>query len=363
MSLVLPLTVALLAASPPVEGLWEGPVTCPPQASTPGQTSPPFPLTVFITQGAEGLEGFMGSPRQGLSAQLKTLSVEESSLRLTANIPHHYQAELAGPIEGSTWKATLTQGPVSCTAELQREPDVQLKKLPIPPTFQTRPAWSWLSIGEMIFRHYGVLGAGEPPGFPTQCTIVRTLFAGNPRFECNSNCNFCKSMAGGSTYEVLGMLTDFPRKRTTPSRQPPRLFAAAAPVLDSGEVRRELEQGNPVLVGLNPGAPSAVTEPGLNSFFPPLHLALITGSLKTQATTWYLVNDPFPFPQLSANPYVQNQGIPLMGLRSGAPTPLAYWLREDTLKSKLRWKESFLVRVEPLAAPTPPPAPRGEGTH
>jgi hypothetical protein len=362
MSLVLPLTLAaVLAASPPVEGLWEGPVACPPQASAPEQPPPSFPLTVFITQGAQGLEGFMGSPREGLSAQLKTLAVEEDTLRLTANIPHHYQAELAGPIEGSTWKATLTQGPLSCTAELQREPDVQLQKLPIPPTSQTRPAWSWLSVGEMVFRHYGVLGAGDPPGFPTQCTLVRTLFAGSPKFECNSNCNFCKSMAAGSTYEVLGMLTDFPRKRLTPSRQPPRLFATPAPVLDASEVRRELEQGNPVLVGLNPSAPSAVAEPSLNGFFPPLHLALITGALKTQATTWYLVNDPYPFPQLSANPYVQHQGIPLMGLRSGAPVPLAYWLREDTLKAKLRWKESFLVRVEPRATHTPSPTPPGKG--
>nr|WP_148273359.1 hypothetical protein [Stigmatella aurantiaca] len=350
---MLPLTVAaVLAASPSLEGLWEGPVTCPPLATAPERPQQPFVLTVSITQGAEGLEGFMGSQQQGLSAQLKTLSVEDQTLRVTANVPHHYQAELVGPIEEGTWKATLTQGPLSCSALLQREADVQRKKLPIPPTSQPKPVWSWISAGEMLFRHYGVLGPEDALGFASQCAIVRALFSGNPRFECNSNCNFCKSMAGGSAHEVVGMLTDFPRKRLASGRRTPRLFAATAPVLDSGEVRRELDQGNPIVASLNLGAPSAGTEPGMNSFLPPLHLAVIVGYLKTQASTWYLVNDPYPFPQLTSNPYVQNQGIPIMGLRSGAPVPVAYWLREDTLKSKLRWKESFLVRAEP---PAPPP--------
>ncbi|MDC0715124.1 hypothetical protein POL68_42140 [Stigmatella sp. ncwal1] len=353
MNTLLPFVLAaVLSASPSLEGLWEGPVTCPPPASASEKPPQPFVLTVFITQGAEGFEGFMGSQQQGLSAQLKTVSFEEEKLRVTANVPHHYQAELQGPIEDSTWKATLTQGPVSCSALLQRDPDVQLKKLPVPPTSQSKPVWSWLSAGEMLFRHYGVLGPEDALGFPSQCTIVRALFSGNPRFECSSNCNFCKSMAGGSAHEFVGMLTDFPRKRMASGRRTPRIFAAATPVLDSSEVRRELDQGNPIVASLNPGTPSAVMEPGLNSFLPPLHLALIVGYLKTQATTWYLLNDPYPFPQISTNPYVQNQGIPIMGLRSGAPVPVAYWLREDTLKSKLRWKESFLVRAEP---PAPPP--------
>jgi hypothetical protein len=211
--------------------------------------------------------------------------------------------------------------------------------------------WSWITVGEMVFRHYGVLVAKDSLGSSSQCNIARALFSGSEQFQCNSNCSLCESMGGGSSLEVAGMLTGFPRKLAATGRPTPRLYAAGAPVLPASELLRELEQGNPILVGLSPGAPFAL-QAGLHRFLPPMHAALVVGYLKSSAETWYLVNDPYPFPDLLTNPYLRQQGVPLMGLHQGAPTPVAYWIRESALKSGLQWSESFLLRAE--SAPVAP---------
>jgi hypothetical protein len=355
MSLLLTLTIATVVAAPPsVEGHWEGTVICPPPLLSPGQPPEVFTLHVLIAPGPQGLQGFISSPRQGLSSELKSVTVSEDQLRVTANVPQHYQAVLAGELDGESWAATLKQGPFSCHATFQRLSDLQLKTLPIAPLAQPKPLWSWITVGEMVFRHYGVIVAKDTPDSSAQCTMVRTLFSGSEQFQCNSNCSLCESMSGGSSLEVAGMLTGFPRKLAATGRPAPRLYVAGAPVLPASEMLRELEQGNPVLVGLNPGAPFTV-QAGLNRFLPPTHAALVTGYLKTSAETWYLVSDPYPFPDLLTNPYLGQQGVPVMGLRQGAPVPVAYWIRESALKSGLQWTESFLLRAEPA-----PVAPAGE---
>jgi hypothetical protein len=365
MNLLLSLTLATVVAAPPaMEGHWEGTVICPPPVLSPGQAPEAFTLQVLITPGPQGLQGFMSSPRPGLSAELKSVTVNEEQLRLTANVPRHYQAALAGEVDGATWAATLTQGPLSCSATLQRLSDVQLKVLPIAPLAQHRPQWSWISVGEMVFRHYGVLVAKDTLASSSQCNIVRALFSGGEQFQCNSNCSLCPSMSGGSSLEVAGMLTGFPRKLAATGRPaPPRLYTAGAPVLSASEVLRELEQGHPLLVGLNPGAPFAL-QAGLHRFLPPMHAALLVGSLKSSAETWYLVNDPYPFTDPLTNPYLRQQAVPVMGLHQGAPVAVAYWIRERALKAGLQWSESFLLRAEPAAVapaqepkPQEPPAP------
>lgn len=333
-------------AAPTVEGHWEGTVLCPPPVLPPGQPPETFTVQVLIAPGPQGFQGFISSPRQGLSAELKSITVKEEQLRVTANVPRHYQAALAGELDGATWTATFTQGPLSCLATLQRLSDVRLTVLPITPLAQPQPQWSWITVGEMVFRHYGVLVAKDTVASTAQCTIVRALFSGSEQFQCNSNCSLCESMGGGSTVEVAGMLTGFPRTLATPSRPGPRLYTAGAGALSPSEVLRELEQGHPILVGLHPGAPFAL-KAGLHRFLPPMHAALIVGSLKSSGETWYLVNDPYPFPELATNPYLQQQGVPVMGLRQGAPVPVAYWMGERALKAGLQWSESLLLRAEP----------------
>ncbi|HLL04076.1 MAG TPA: hypothetical protein VK539_26055 [Myxococcaceae bacterium] len=355
MNLLFSLTLATVVAtapapspspSPSVEGHWEGPVICPPPVLSQGKSPEAFTLQVLIAQGPQGLQGFISSPREGLSAELKSITVKEEELRVTANIPRHYQATLAGEVDGASWAATLTQGPQSCFATLQRLSDVQLKVLPITPLAQPQPQWSWITVGEMVFRHYGVLVAKDTLASSSQCTIVRALFSGSEQFQCNSNCSLCESMSGGSSLEVAGMLTGFPRTLAATGRPAPRLYTAGAPALSATEVLRELEQGQPLLVGLNPGAPFAL-KAGLHRFLPPMHAALIVGSLKSSAETWYLVNDPYPFADPLTNPYLRHQGVPVMGLRQGAPVSVAYWIRERALKAELQWNESFLLRAEP----------------
>jgi hypothetical protein len=347
MNVLLSLTLATVVAAPPsVEGHWEGTVICPPPVLSPGQAPETFALQVLIAPGPQGLQGFMSSPRPGLSAELKSVTVKEEQLRVTASVPRHYQAALAGELDGATWAATLTQGPLSCSATLQRLSDVQLKVLPIAPQAQPQPLWSWITVGEMVFRHYGVLVAKDTLASSSQCNIVRALFSGSEQFQCNANCSHCESMGGGSSLEMAGMLTGFPRKLAATGRPVPRLYTAGAPVLSATEVLRELEQGHPILVGLNPGAPFAL-QTGLHRFLPPMHAALIAGSLKASAETWYLVNDPYLFPDPLTNPYLREQAVPLMSLHQGAPVAVAYWIRERALKQGLQWSESFLLRAEP----------------
>jgi hypothetical protein len=359
MSLLLSLTLAtVVATAPSVEGHWQGSVICPPPALPPGQPPEAFTLQVLIAPGPQGLQGFMSSPRPGLSAELKSVTVKEEQLRVTANVPQHYQAVLSGALDGATWAATLTQGPLSCSATFQRLSDLQLKTLPIAPRAQSQAPWSWITVGEMVFRHYGVIVAKDTVASSSQCNIVRALFSGSEQFQCNSNCSLCESMSGGSSLEVAGMLTGFPRKLAASGRPAPRLYAAGAPVLPASQMVQEIEQGNPILVGINPGAPFAL-QAGLHRFLPPMHAALAVGYLKTQAGTWYLINDPYPFRDPLTNPYFQQQGVPVMGLLQGAPVPVAYWIRESALKSGLQWSESFLLRAE-TQMPEGPSSPRGE---
>jgi hypothetical protein len=329
-----------------VEGHWQGKMSCPSSDLSPGQPPEDFALHVLITPGLQGLQGFMSSPRPGLSAELKSVTVNEKQLRVTANVPQHYQAVLAGALDGATWTATLTQGPLSCTATFQRLSDLQLKTLPITPRAQHQPTWSWITVGEMVFRHYGVIVAKDTLASSSQCNIVRALFSGSEQFQCNTNCSLCESMSSGSSLEVAGMLTGYPRKLAATGRPVPRLYAAGAPGLPSSEMLQEIEQGNPILVGLSPGAPF-VLKASLHRFLPPMHPALVVGYLKTPIETWYLVNDPYPFRDPLTNPYVQQQGVPVMGLHQGAPVPVAYWIRESALKSGLQWTESFLLRADP----------------
>lgn len=343
MSLLLSLTLAtMVATAPSVEGHWEGQVSCPPPSAAPKQPPEDFALDVLIAPGPQGLQGFMSSPRPGISAVLKSVTVDDAQLRVTASVPQHFQVVLAGALDGATWTATLTQGLLSCPAKFQRLSGLQLKTLPIVPRAQAQPQWSWITVGEMVFRHYGVLVAKDTVDSSAQCHIVRALFSGSEQFQCQSNCSPCESMSGGSSVEVAGMLTSVPRRLATSDRLTPRLYAAGAPVLPASEVMQELEQGNPILVGLNPGAPFAL-QAGLHRFLPPMHAALVVGYLKTSAETWYLVNDPYPFREPLTNPYVQRQGVPVMGLLQGAPVPVAYWIRESALKAGLQWSESFLL--------------------
>jgi hypothetical protein len=356
MSLLLTLTLAtVVAAAPTVEGHWEGTVICPPPLLSPGQPPEAFTLHVLIAPGPQGPQGFISSPRPGLTSELKSVTVQEDQLRITANVPQHYQAVLAGELDGAAWAATLKQGPLSCHATFQRLSDVQRKTLPIAPLAQSRPMWSWITVGEMVFRHYGVLVAKDTPDSPAQCNIARALFSGSEQFQCNSNCSLCDSMSGGSTLEVAGMLTGFPRKLAATGRPVPRLYVAGAPVLPASELLRELDQGNPILVGLNPGAPFTL-KASLNRFLTPMHAALVSGYLKTSAETWYLVNDPYPFPDPLTNPYLLQQGVPVMGLHQGAPVPVAYWIRESALKAGLQWNETFLLRAESPISAGPAPA-------
>ena len=87
----------------------------------------------------------------------------------------------------------------------------------------------------------------------------------------------------------------------------------------------------------------------LNQFFPPQHVALIVGFLRSGSEVWYRVNDPYPFPiqpaALAQNPYVVAGALPQIDLRP-AGIAVTYWIRDNALKQNLSWTESFLVRLD-----------------
>ena len=200
--------------------------------------------------------------------------------------------------------------------------------LGIAPVQQATPVWCWLAVGEMLFRKFNVPAVNGH----YQCGVIGAMSIASNQAQCSQDCRLCSFPAGDAS-TLMGMLIDYPRRAALLSGQrAPRLFVTHDDALSPRELRHELDQGRPVVAGINPqGAPAA--------FAASAHVALITGYADVGGQLVLLVNDPFPFsPSTWPDPYV------LVGARLLRPGQ--YAVPYETYTRQMGWVESFALRVD-----------------
>jgi len=154
-------------------------------------------------------------------------------------------------------------------------------KLHIPPVFQERPSWCWAAVGEMVFKYYYVPAAHRTD---YQCGIVqgRNLCVGMP------NCVQC-DLSAGDEATMVNMLEQYPLMATLRGKAGDIALTVQSKSgrLSEAEVKNELDQGSPIIVGISP--------PGFKVDGSPQHMALIVGYDDSSGDLMLTVNDPFPY--------------------------------------------------------------------
>ena len=154
-------------------------------------------------------------------------------------------------------------------------------KLHIPPVFQERPSWCWAAVGEMVFKYYYVPAAHRTD---YQCGIVqgRNLCVGMP------NCVQC-DLSAGDEATLVNMLEQYPLMATLRGKAGDIALTVQSKSgrLSEAEVKNELDQGRPIIVGISP--------PGFKVDGSPQHMALIVGYDDSSGDLMLTVNDPFPY--------------------------------------------------------------------
>jgi len=154
-------------------------------------------------------------------------------------------------------------------------------KLHIPPVFQERPSWCWAAVGEMVFKYYYVPAAHRTD---YQCGIVqgRNLCVGMP------NCVQC-DLSAGDEATMVNMLEQYPLTATLRGKAGDIALTVQSKSgrLSEAEVKNELDQGSPIIVGISP--------PGFKVDGSPQHMALIVGYDDSSGDLMLTVNDPFPY--------------------------------------------------------------------
>ncbi|HKP01295.1 MAG TPA: papain-like cysteine protease family protein [Nitrospiraceae bacterium] len=128
-------------------------------------------------------------------------------------------------------------------ANLTMAAEVQLH---IPPLFQERPSWCWAAVGEMVFKYYDI------PAFHRadyQCGIVQTrkLCTGMP------NCAGC-ALSSVDEASVVNLLEQYPALATEDGKAKNIALTVQLKdgILSEEEVKQELDEGRPIIVGLSP---------------------------------------------------------------------------------------------------------------
>ena len=153
-------------------------------------------------------------------------------------------------------------------------------KLHIPPVFQERPSWCWAAVGEMVFKYYDVPAAHRTD---YQCGIVqsRKLCTGIP------NCVECDVPAGDEA-TMVNMLEQYPVMATLGKTAGDIALTVQSKSgsLSETEVKQELDEGRPIIVGISP--------PGFKVDGRPQHMALMLDTMILRRPV-LTVNDPFPY--------------------------------------------------------------------
>lgn len=196
-------------------------------------------------------------------------------------------------------------------------------KLHIPPVFQERPSWCWAAVGEMVFKYYDVPAAHRTD---YQCGIAqgRNFCKGIPNcFECD--------LSAGDGATMVHMLEQYPVTATRGGTAGDIALTAQSKSgsLSEAEVKNELDQGRPIIVGISPT--------GFKVDGTPQHMALIVGYDDRSGDLMLTVNDPFPYEDMRflwiGNAY--------LSARASGGSDGEYEIEYDAFRLRLKWTHTI----------------------
>jgi hypothetical protein len=196
-------------------------------------------------------------------------------------------------------------------------------KLHIPPVFQERPSWCWAAVGEMVFKYYDVPAAHRTD---YQCGIVQA------RNLCKGilNCFQC-DLSAGDEATMVNMLEQYPVMVTRGGRAGDIALTAQSKSgsLSEAEVKNELDQGRPIIVGISPT--------GFKVAGTPQHMALIVGYDDRSGDLMLTVNDPFPYEDMRflwiGNAY--------LSARASGGSEGEYEIDYEAFRLRLKWTQTI----------------------
>ena len=196
-------------------------------------------------------------------------------------------------------------------------------RLHIAPVFQERPSWCWAAVGEMVFKYYYVPSAHRTD---YQCGIVqgRNLCMGIP------NCIPC-DLSAGDAVTMVNMLEQYPLMVTPGSTAGDIALTAQSKSgsLSDVEVKKELDEGRPIIVGISP--------PGFKVDGTPQHMALIVGYDDSSDDLMLTVNDPFPYEDMRflwiGNAY--------LSARASGGSDGEYEIGYEAFRLRLKWTQTI----------------------
>ena len=196
-------------------------------------------------------------------------------------------------------------------------------KLHIAPVFQERPSWCWAAVGEMVFKYYYVPAAHRTD---YQCGIVQ---ARNLCLEI-PNCVPC-DLSAGDAATMVNMLEQYPLLATPGGTAGDIALTAQSKSgsLSEVEVKKELDEGRPIIVGISP--------PGFKVDGTPQHMALIVGYDDSSDDLMLTVNDPFPYEDMRflwiGNAY--------LSARASGGSAGEYEIGYEAFRLRLKWTQTI----------------------
>jgi len=205
---------------------------------------------------------------------------------------------------------------------------IRAEKLSIPSVAQESPVWCWVTVGEMVFRYYDVPNVN--PFGDYQCGIIGARFG--PATVCWNNCRACQVPAGNPS-EIIRMLLEYPvfAGRVFKQQVPGLLSRHVLSAITKDQVKREIDGGRPIIVGISPGGGSSAVS---------AHVALIIGYEEEDEAFLLTINDPFPYQYVPSrtDPYIRAGGTGGEG---------QYTIDYDMFRQRLSWRETF-YGIKPL---------------
>lgn len=196
-------------------------------------------------------------------------------------------------------------------------------KLHISPVFQDRPSWCWVAVGEMVFKYYYVPAVHRTD---YQCGIVQ----GRNLCKGIANCDQCDLTAGDEA-TMVNMLEQYPLMATRGGTAGDIALTVQSKSgsLSEAEVKNELDQGRPIIVGISPT--------GFIVDGTPQHMALIVGYDDSSGDLMLTVNDPFPYEDMRflwiGNAY--------LSARASGGSDGEYEIGYEAFRLRLKWTQTI----------------------